>query len=64
LTTVAGGGVAHPRGIVCAEPMRYLERRLLEHASMLTWTELAAYVSVIVTVWSGGLALCYMWLWR
>jgi hypothetical protein len=31
---------------------------------MLTWTELAAYLSVILVVWGGGLALCYVWLWR
>jgi hypothetical protein len=31
---------------------------------MLTWTELAAYLSVIGTVWSGAMTLCYMWLWR
>jgi hypothetical protein len=31
---------------------------------MLTWTELAGYLSVVVTVWSGGMAVCYMWLWR
>lgn len=31
---------------------------------MVTWTELAAYLSVIVMVCGGGMALYYMWLWR
>jgi hypothetical protein len=31
---------------------------------MLTWPELVAYLSVIFTVWGGGVGLCYMWLWR
>jgi hypothetical protein len=31
---------------------------------MLTWTELAAYLSVVFSLWGGGLALCYVWLWR
>jgi hypothetical protein len=31
---------------------------------MLTWTELAAYLSVVVAMWGGGVALCYVWLWR
>ena len=45
-------------------PVSALERRLLSPASMLTWTELGAYLSVIVAVWSGAMTLCYMWLWR
>jgi hypothetical protein len=32
--------------------------------SMLTWTELVAYLSVVFSVWGGGVGLCYMWLWR
>lgn len=31
---------------------------------MLTWTELAAYLSVVAAVFSGGVALCYVALWR
>ena len=31
---------------------------------MLTWTELAAYLMVVGTVFSGGVALCYVALWR
>jgi hypothetical protein len=41
-----------------------LERRLLNPPAMLTWIELAGYLSVVATVWGGGLALCYVWLWR
>jgi len=31
---------------------------------MLTWIELAGYLSVLFALWGGGLGLCYMWLWR
>jgi hypothetical protein len=31
---------------------------------MLTWTELAAYVSVVAALSGGGLAVCWTVLWR
>jgi hypothetical protein len=34
------------------------------HADMLTWTELAAYLSVVATCCGGGVALCWALLWR
>jgi hypothetical protein len=48
-----------------------LERRLLlPHAaeengrSMITWTQFGAYVSVAVTIFAGGVGLCWFVLWR
>jgi hypothetical protein len=38
---------------------------LLEGMSeMLSWTELAAYLSVVAVVTGGGLTACWAWLWR
>jgi hypothetical protein len=31
---------------------------------MLTWSELAAYLSVVAALSSGGLAVCWAFLWR
>jgi len=31
---------------------------------MVTWTELGAYTSVAVTMFAGGLGLCWLVLWR
>jgi hypothetical protein len=31
---------------------------------MLSWPELAAYLSVVAAVTGGGLAACWAWLWR
>jgi hypothetical protein len=31
---------------------------------MLTWGQLGAYLSVLVTVLAGGLSLCWYALWR
>jgi len=42
-----------------------LERRLLfSHAEMLTWTELAAYLSVVAALCGGGAAFCWVLLWK
>jgi len=42
-----------------------LEHRLLRrHAEMLTWTELAAYLSVVTAMCGGGAALYWALLWR
>jgi hypothetical protein len=38
-----------------------LLKRLVE---MLTWSELAAYLSVVAAMTGGGLAACWAWLWR
>jgi hypothetical protein len=37
---------------------------LLSHADMLTWTELAGYLSVVAACCGGGAALCWALLWR
>jgi hypothetical protein len=37
---------------------------LFDHVEMLTWTDMAAYLSVVVALWGGGVAACYLWLWR
>jgi hypothetical protein len=31
---------------------------------MVTWTEFGAYASVAVTMFAGGLGLCWLVLWR
>jgi hypothetical protein len=31
---------------------------------MMTWAEFGAYVSVAVTVFAGGVGLCWLTLWR
>jgi hypothetical protein len=31
---------------------------------MVTWTEFGAYTSVAVTMFAGGLGLCWLVLWR
>ena len=31
---------------------------------MLTWTQLVAYLSVVVALCSGGVGLCYLLLWK
>lgn len=31
---------------------------------MLTWTQLAAYLSVVVALCGGGVGLCYLLLWK
>ena len=42
-----------------------LECRLLSsHAKMLTWTELAAYLSVVAALCGGGAAFCWVLLWK
>jgi hypothetical protein len=33
-------------------------------AKMLTWTELAAYLTVVAAVCGGGMAVCWAFLWR
>jgi hypothetical protein len=39
-------------------------RLLIGHAEMLTWTELAAYLSVVAALCGGGAAVCWAVLWR
>ena len=42
-----------------------MERRLLTHATeMLTWMQLAAYLSIVATLCGGGIGLCWLLLWR
>ena len=42
-----------------------LECRLLSsHAEMLTWTELAAYLSVVAALCGGGVAFFWVLLWK
>jgi hypothetical protein len=31
---------------------------------MLTWTQLAAYLSVVAALCGGGVGLCWLLLWR
>jgi hypothetical protein len=31
---------------------------------MLTWTELGAYLSIVFTMFAGGVGVCYLVLWR
>jgi hypothetical protein len=31
---------------------------------MLTWTQLGGYLSIVVTVFAGGVGVCYLVLWR
>jgi hypothetical protein len=31
---------------------------------MLTWMQLGGYLSVVVTVFAGGVSVCYLVLWR
>jgi hypothetical protein len=46
-------------------PAAGLERRLLwSPPEMLTWSELAAYLSVVAAVCGGGVAMCWALLWR
>jgi hypothetical protein len=37
---------------------------LISHAQMLTWTELAAYLSVVAALCGGGVAFCWVLLWK
>jgi hypothetical protein len=37
---------------------------LSSHAKMLTWTELAAYLSVVAALCGGGAAFCWVLLWK
>ena len=39
-------------------------RLLFSHAEMLTWTELVAYVSVVAALCGGGVAFCWVLLWK
>jgi hypothetical protein len=32
--------------------------------AMLTWTQLAAYLTVVAALCGGGVGLCYLLLWR
>jgi hypothetical protein len=31
---------------------------------MLTWMQLGGYLSIVFTVFAGGVGVCYMVLWR
>jgi hypothetical protein len=31
---------------------------------MLTWTQLAAYLSIVAALGGGGVGLCWLFLWR
>ena len=31
---------------------------------MLTWMQLGVYLSIVFTVFSGGVGVCYLVLWR
>lgn len=37
---------------------------LTRHGEMLTWTELAAYLSVVTALCGGGVAFCWVLLWK
>jgi len=37
---------------------------LLRQTEMLTWTELAAYLSVVAALGGGGVAFCWVLLWK
>ena len=42
-----------------------MERRLLKApVTMLTWTQLVAYLSVVAALCGGGVGLCWLLLWR
>jgi hypothetical protein len=42
-----------------------VERRLLNPAAeMLTWTQLAGYMSIVAALCGGGVGLCWLLLWR
>jgi hypothetical protein len=48
-----------------------LERRLLsvlavaeETKSMITWTQFGAYISLAISLFAGGVGVCWFVLWR
>ena len=46
-------------------PLPAVERPLLRSpVTMLTWMQLAAYLSVVAAFCGGGVGLCWLLLWR